>query len=160
MTPPVQRLVSQEIEDGIHDLRERWKVPGLVVSIVASPHYTHQDSASHQWWTTYIPSGVSTSRGDRVTEHTFWAGASNTKVLLATSIGMLIEEGITLPSGSKLGWDSKVYEVLDWELGDAYKEEERSLTLRDLLCRFLRCSTKYQRCNRACPHTIGLPYSE
>ena len=51
--------------------------------------------------------------------------ASNTKVLTATALGILVEEG-------KLAWDAPVIDYLPWfQMSDPYVTRE--LTIRDLL---------------------------
>lgn len=79
-----------------------------------------------------MSSGIRAVDGDKVTPDTMWSIASNSKFFVTLSVGMLIHDGVTLPSGRKLGWDTTVKEALGWKLRDKYVEEH--LRLRDMFC--------------------------
>ncbi len=62
---------------------------------------------------------------DRVDSQTLFGIASNTKVMTATALGLLVDEG-------KVAWDAPVVQYLPWfQMWDPYVTRE--LTIRDLL---------------------------
>lgn len=62
-----------------------------------------------------------------------WAIASNSKVFVALSIGLLIERNTSLSNGQLLDWDTKIVDILgdDWKLEDGYATDHLDVT--DLL---------------------------
>src|SRR5690606_11634016 len=68
---------------------------------------------------------ISTETGARVDAQTLFPIASNSKVVTATALGLLVEEG-------KVDWDAPVIRYLPWfRLSDPFVTRE--LTVRDLL---------------------------
>lgn len=52
---------------------------------------------------------------------------------MALSIGWLIHNETVLPNGEKLGYDTKIVDILpDWDLVDEYAREH--IDVLDLLC--------------------------
>lgn len=62
-----------------------------------------------------------------------WAIASNSKVFVASSIGLLIERKTKISNGAFLDWDTKIVDILgdDWVLEDPYATSHLDIT--DLL---------------------------
>lgn len=57
----------------------------------------------------------------------------NSKLFVALSIGLLIDDGTTLPNGDKLQYGTKVKDILpDWDLYDEYARDH--LDVLDILC--------------------------
>jgi len=116
------------VVQSIHDLREELDMAGFAVAVVASPTYTGDD-----WKTQIITSGQANVYGDPVTLDSLFTVASNSKFFTALSVGMLIRDGVTLPNGTPLGWNSKMKDILPgWSVQDKYAQDH--LELADLLC--------------------------
>ena len=63
-----------------------------------------------------------------------FAIASNSKLFVATSIGLLIDNGTQLLDGKVFGYDTKLKDLYeDWSLVDPYMSEH--LDVLDLLCK-------------------------
>lgn len=66
-----------------------------------------------------------------------WGIASNSKLFVALSIGLLIDRKVEIPGshGVVLSYETKVKDVLDWwELADPYAQDQ--LTILDLLSEY------------------------
>lgn len=105
--PDLDRYVEQVMGD--------FQVPGLALAVVKDGRVVLARGY-----------GVRTlGRPDRVSEHTLFGIASNTKAFTATALGILVEEG-------KIGWDTPVITYLPWfRLADPYVTSQ--ITVRDLL---------------------------
>jgi CubicO group peptidase (beta-lactamase class C family) len=112
-----------EIEKYIEKAREEWGVPGMAVAIVKDGQIFSNRGYG------YIQEGEKS----KVDEHTLFAIASNTKAFVASSLGVLQQQG-------KLDLNDKVTSYLPgFRLYDPYASSEA--TVADLLCHRLGLGT-------------------
>ncbi|MBT8272900.1 MAG: serine hydrolase [Bacteroidia bacterium] len=105
------KLLDDFIVEGI----EKWKPPGLAVTVVKDDNIIFTK--------TYGKRTVGTDK--KVDENTLFGCMSTTKAFVSAGLAMLVDEG-------KIQWDDKVIDHLpDFRLKDAYITRE--LTIRDLL---------------------------
>jgi hypothetical protein len=65
---------------------------------------------------------------------TLFVTGSNSKLFAAIAIGMLIEKGTILENGKKLGYGTKIEDILpDWQLMDQHISDH--VDVLDLLCK-------------------------
>ncbi|MEJ2207197.1 MAG: serine hydrolase [Gemmatimonadota bacterium] len=103
------------IDDYIESVREGFEVPGLSVAIVKDGQVVMAKGYGVR----------SLGQNDPVDAETLFGIASNTKVVTATSLGILVSEG-------KLEWDAPVVRYLPaFQMYDAWVT--RQITVRDLL---------------------------
>ncbi|KAF8069841.1 beta-lactamase/transpeptidase-like protein [Lyophyllum atratum] len=121
---PTEQLVAPEVEAYIHNVLSRHSSPGLAVAVVlkdpsTTTGFRHQLLSFGHAHTS--PSPVP------VTPDTLFAIASNSKLFLALSTGLLISNG-----SLNLEWTTKVASVIpEWKLMDPIASKEA--TLLDLL---------------------------
>jgi CubicO group peptidase (beta-lactamase class C family) len=110
-----QPLTSQQIDTITERTLKAFGVPGIAVAVVKDGKLVHAKGYGVR----------SLNTGARVTEHTLFGIASNTKAFTAAALGMLVDEG-------KLQWDDKVLKYIpEFQLYDPWVTKE--FTIRDLL---------------------------
>jgi CubicO group peptidase (beta-lactamase class C family) len=103
------------LDAAIESAREQWHAPGLAVAIVKDDRVVFAKG----YGTRHL------GENEPVDSHTVFTLASTSKAFVATSIGMLVDEG-------KLSWDDPVIRHLpEFKVADPYVTRE--VTLRDLL---------------------------
>lgn len=134
-------LITDETSKHIESLIQEWDSTGLAVAVVQklpSP----ANSWKPEWKIEYGSYGLAkTSTGnpsDVITPDTLFSIASNSKLFLAISVGLIISnqsiaDGFQQRTGKKLGWWTKMKDIMpeEWVLQD--KEIEQSATIQDLV---------------------------
>ncbi|KAH9038941.1 beta-lactamase/transpeptidase-like protein [Lactarius pseudohatsudake] len=137
-------VLTPDLTDIVQEIVDTHQIPGLALAIVRKN--------GHSEFGTW---GKKSEDGSRVTEDTLFNIASCSKVFVAASLGILIEEfaqgrnTTPLPTGlSTLSWQTKLADILpeDWELSDPWASEKANLI--DILShvsgmpRCIQCSNK------------------
>lgn len=100
-------LISAETNSYIDGLLTRYNSSGLAVAVVRK-----DESSPGGWATDYRSYGIATGDGKPVTPETLFAIASNSKLFLALSVGLLIKnETLAQERGVPLKWTSKAKDV-------------------------------------------------
>ncbi|KAJ6492259.1 beta-lactamase/transpeptidase-like protein [Mycena sanguinolenta] len=125
---PKQALITPEIDSFVDSQLSKWNSSGLSVAVL------RQDISSPGRWNVEFGSyGTAKVDGSPVTPDTLFAIASNSKLFLALSVGLLIKnESLAAVRGTKLRWDIKIESVLpEWGLLDQGMQSE--VTIQDML---------------------------
>ncbi|BEJ11524.1 hypothetical protein CspHIS471_0109460 [Cutaneotrichosporon sp. HIS471] len=112
-------LISHSTIKEINAVRQRWGIPGMSVAVVTSQsfHSHHHDGDGVQ----LLNFGTATNDGRPVDSDSLFCIASNSKLFTALSVLKMIDDGVTLPSGTLLTLATKVKDVLpEWGLMDEY----------------------------------------
>lgn len=126
--PSQKSLISPETELYIDTLLGRWNSSGLSVAVV------HQDTTnSNGWHYEFGGYGVARADGSPVTLDTVFAIASNSKLFLALSVGLLIaNETLAKERGESITWSTKARHLIpEWELME--KDMDRGVSIQDML---------------------------
>ncbi|KAH6885585.1 beta-lactamase/transpeptidase-like protein [Coprinopsis sp. MPI-PUGE-AT-0042] len=138
-------LITERTSKYIESLIEEWNSTGLAVAVVQKLPPT-VNSSIPTWKIEYgsyglartSPSNDNATRTDIVTPDTLFSIASNSKLFLSISVGLLISnqtlaESFQNRTGKKLGWWTKLKDLMpeEWVLED--KDIERGATIQDLL---------------------------
>ncbi|KAJ7461119.1 beta-lactamase/transpeptidase-like protein [Mycena latifolia] len=121
-------LITPEIDQFVSAQLSLWNSSGLSVAVV------RQDtSAPGKWDIEYGSYGTAQADGSPVTPDTVFAIASNSKLFLSTSVGLLIKnESLAAARGEKLRWDTKIRTVIpEWGLMD--EDMQNAVTIQDML---------------------------
>ncbi|KAJ7615898.1 beta-lactamase/transpeptidase-like protein [Roridomyces roridus] len=120
ITPVIDEFVTSELA--------RWNSSGLSVAVI------RQDtSAPGKWDIEFGSYGTAKGDGSPVTPDTLFAIASNSKLFLAASVGLLIKNAsLAGDRGAALRWDTKIAKVLpEWSLMD--QEMQDGVMIQDML---------------------------
>ncbi|KAJ7651365.1 beta-lactamase/transpeptidase-like protein [Roridomyces roridus] len=120
ITPAIDEFVTSELT--------RWNSSGLSVAVI------RQDSSTPGKWDIEFGSyGTAKADGSPVTPDTLFAIASNSKLFLAASVGLLIKNtSLADDRGAALRWDTKISEVLpEWGLMD--EGMQNGVMIQDML---------------------------
>lgn len=110
-----QPLTSSAIDDLASRSMKAFNVPGIAVCVIKEGKIVHSKGYGVRSLRSKLP----------VDEHTLFGIASNSKVFLAATLGILADEG-------KLSWDDKVRKYIpEFTLYDPYVSAD--FTIRDLL---------------------------
>lgn len=125
VAPP---LISSRTEEYVRTLLEKWNVSGLSVAVVRK-----DEKAPNGWRHEFGAYGIADARGSPMTPDSMFAIASNSKLFLAISVGLLISnETLAKERGSAIRWSTKVKDLIpEWGLMD--DEMSRGVTLQDML---------------------------
>ncbi|KAJ6625232.1 beta-lactamase/transpeptidase-like protein [Mycena sp. CBHHK59/15] len=122
-------LITPKIDDYITSLLAQWNSSGLAVAVV------RQDISGRPgtWDIEFGSYGTAQADGSPVTPDTLFAIASNSKLFLSVSVGLLINNAsLAHQRGQKLGWDTKIKTVLpEWGLMD--QDMQNGVTIQDML---------------------------
>jgi len=124
-------LISDETDSYIDSLMTRYNSSGLSVAVV------RKDEAEPSGWATeYRSYGIATGDGQPTTADTLFAIASNSKLFLSLSVGLLIKnESLAQERGVPLKWTSKAKDVFAgtdlWGMMD--EEMTMGINLQDML---------------------------
>jgi CubicO group peptidase (beta-lactamase class C family) len=132
---PIQRpqsskggLITSEIDSFVNSQLSIWNSSGLSVAVL------RQDTSSPGKWDIEFGSyGTAQADGSPVTPDTLFAIASNSKLFLSISVGLLIKnESLAAARGEKLRWDTKIKDVIpEWGLMD--DEMQNGVMIQDIL---------------------------
>ena len=117
MAAKQRRVVTRlkGFDDAVRSTMERWKVPGLAITIVKDGEVVLQEGFGQRDVDRNLP----------VTPQTLFALGSGTKAFTTMALGLLVEDG-------KLDWDTPVRTYLpDFKLSDPFATER--MTARDLV---------------------------
>jgi CubicO group peptidase (beta-lactamase class C family) len=129
---PLQRpkggLITSEIDSFVNSQLSLWNSSGLAVAVL------RQDTSSPGTWDIEFGSyGTAQEDGSPVTPDTLFAIASNSKLFLSISVGLLIKnDSLAAARGEKLRWDTKIKDVIpEWGLMD--DEMQNGVMIQDML---------------------------
>ncbi|PPQ91367.1 hypothetical protein CVT25_004134 [Psilocybe cyanescens] len=123
-----KRLISDTTEQYIQTLLSKWNSAGLSVAVV------RKDETSPTGWQHEFGSyGIAHADGSPVTPDSVFAIASNSKLFLAISVGLLISnKTLAKERGQEINWTTKARDLIpEWGLMD--EEMDRGVTLQDML---------------------------
>ncbi|KAJ7209185.1 beta-lactamase/transpeptidase-like protein [Mycena pura] len=121
-------LITPEIDAFLSTELTRWNLAGLAVAVV------RQDTSTPGAWDIEFGSyGTAQEDGSPVTPDTLFAVASNSKLFLSMSVGLLIKnDSLAAARGEPLRWDTKIKTVLpEWGLMD--ESMQNGVTIQDML---------------------------
>ncbi|KAJ6587916.1 beta-lactamase/transpeptidase-like protein [Mycena capillaripes] len=121
-------FITPEIDTFIDSQLSLWNSSGLAVAVV------RQDTSTAGTWNIEFGSyGTAKADGSPVTPDTLFAIASNSKLFLSISVGLLIKnESLAAARGEKLRWDTKIKNVIpEWGLMD--EDMQNGVTIQDAL---------------------------
>ncbi|WVF66951.1 hypothetical protein IAT40_001694 [Kwoniella sp. CBS 6097] len=145
-------ILSHETHQWLNSFRDRLDIPGLAVVVVTAPHFKQSNRSQPgldgsgsledgQWKSEIFTSGVADLEDRPLTSKSLFSIASNTKLLTALSLGILIDRETPIPTnlsstasshGDVLSWNTKPQDILPgWGLADRAAGEEA--TLKDVL---------------------------
>lgn len=120
-------LILPETHEWISSLLHRRNSSGLSVAVVRK-----DDHLPTGWEIDFGSYGIATADGQHVTPDTMFAIASNSKLFLSLSVGLIMANESL---GKKLDWNSKATEVFKgtnlWGLMD--EDLERGINVQDML---------------------------
>ncbi|KAJ7704705.1 beta-lactamase/transpeptidase-like protein [Mycena metata] len=121
-------FITPEIDSFVDSQLSLWNSSGLAVAVV------RQDTNIPGTWNVEFGSyGTAQADGSPVTPDTVFAIASNSKLFLSLSVGLLIKnESLAAARGEQLRWDTKIKNVLpEWALMD--EEMQNGVMIQDML---------------------------
>lgn len=124
-----EKLITSETDTYIRSLLERWNSTGLSVAIVRK-----DPAAPNGWYHEFASYGLANTQGDPVTPETMFAIASNSKLFLSISVGLLIDNSTLCEErGKDLKWTTKAKEVYGdlWGLWD--EEMSGRVNIQDIV---------------------------
>ncbi|CAA7271165.1 unnamed protein product [Cyclocybe aegerita] len=121
-------LISPRIHKYTRRLLTKWNSSGLSLAVVRK-----DDSLPSGWRHEFGSYGIAKGDGSLVTPDSVFAIASNSKLFLSLSVGLLItNETLAKERGQGLSWTTKIRDLLpEWALLDEVASRES--TLQDLL---------------------------
>ncbi|KAJ7155755.1 beta-lactamase/transpeptidase-like protein [Mycena filopes] len=121
-------FITPEIDTFVNAQLALWNSSGLAVAVV------RQDTSTPGTWDIEFGSyGTAQADGSPVSPDTMFAIASNSKLFLSLSVGLLIKnESLAAARGENLRWDTKIKTLLpEWGLMD--EEMENGVMIQDML---------------------------
>ena len=124
----VKPLISQRTEEYIQTLLSKWNSSGLSVAVVRKD----EDSPTG-WRHEFGAYGIAKGDGSSMSPDSVFAIASNSKLFLAFSVGLLISnKTLSEQRGKEIRWSTKIRELIpQWGLME--EEMDRGVTLQDML---------------------------
>ncbi|KAK7442199.1 hypothetical protein VKT23_016171 [Stygiomarasmius scandens] len=121
-------FITSEIDIFVNDLLKEYDSPGLSVAVVRK-----NASSPNGWLTEFGSYGVARGDGSPVTPDSLFAIASNSKLFLSLSVGLLISnETLAKERGKTISWLTKAKDLIpEWELMD--EDMERIVNIQDML---------------------------
>lgn len=133
-------LISDETAGYIGQRIEEWNSTGVAVAVVRRDE-TVADPAHPGWRIEYGSYGLASNNATAstsVTPDSLFAVASNSKLFLALSVGLLVynktlADDFKTEHGVELGWSTRMRDLLgeDWEMWD--EDATKGATIADLL---------------------------
>ncbi|KAJ7754376.1 beta-lactamase/transpeptidase-like protein [Mycena maculata] len=121
-------LITPEVDTFVNSQLFQWNSSGLSVAVVR-----RDTSVPGAWNVEFGSYGTAQADGSPVTPDTLFAIASNSKLFLSMSVGLLIKnESLAEARGEKLRWDTKIKDVLpEWGLMD--EDIQNGVMIQDML---------------------------
>ncbi|PPQ81653.1 hypothetical protein CVT24_002831 [Panaeolus cyanescens] len=126
--PPSAPLISEDTKGYIETIIKRWNSTGLALAVVR-----RDETAPGGWRHEFGSFGIARADGTPITPDSVFGIASNSKLFLSISVGLLISNtSLAEERGKKINWSTKVAELIpEWELLD--HDASRAVTLQDML---------------------------
>ncbi|KAF9524480.1 beta-lactamase/transpeptidase-like protein [Crepidotus variabilis] len=127
-TAAEEYLITSETKIYAEGLLKRWNSPGLSLAAVRRDY-----SQASGWRHEFASFGIGRADGSPVTPDSVFAIASNSKLFLAVSVGLLIHNAtLNDCNGKRLTWRTKMQDLMpEWGLMDM--DAEHGATIQDLL---------------------------
>ncbi|KAJ3885239.1 beta-lactamase/transpeptidase-like protein [Lentinula edodes] len=121
-------FITPEINSFIESILEEYNSPGLALAVVRC-----NETYPTGWLMEFGSYGTAKADGSPVTPDSLFAIASNSKLFLSLSVGLLIEnQTLAGQTGRELSWSSRAIDVIpQWGLMD--KDMERIVNIQDML---------------------------
>ncbi|GAV99348.1 beta-lactamase transpeptidase-like protein [Lentinula edodes] len=121
-------FITPEINNFIEGILEEYNSPGLSLALVR-----RNETSSTGWLMEFGSYGTAKADGSPVTPDSLFAIASNSKLFLSLSVGLLIEnQTLADQTGRELSWSSRAIDVIpQWGLMD--EDMERIVNIQDML---------------------------
>ena len=121
-------LISGNTDEYIKTLLEKWGSSGLSVAVVR-----RDESAPNGWRHEFGSYGIAHADGSPMTPDSVFCIASNSKLFLAMSVGLLISnKSLAEERGEEIKWSTKIRDLIpEWGLMD--EEMDRGVSLQDML---------------------------
>jgi len=121
-------LISKHMESYIQSLLTKWNSSGLSVAVVRK-----DDTSPTGWRHEFGGYGIARAEGSPVTPDSVFAIASNSKLFLAISVGLLVSnKTLAEERGAEIKWSTKIRDLIpEWKLMD--EDMDRGVTLQDML---------------------------
>ena len=125
---PTGVLISGNTDQYVKTLLEKWGSSGLSVAAVRK-----DDSAPNGWRHEFGSYGIAQADGSPMTPDSVFGIASNSKLFLAMSVGLLISnKTLAEERGKEIKWSTKIRDLIpEWGLMD--EEMDRGVSLQDML---------------------------
>ncbi|KAF9057542.1 beta-lactamase/transpeptidase-like protein [Panaeolus papilionaceus] len=126
--PKSAPLISQDTKDYVDTIIKRWNSTGLALAVVR-----RDDDAPGGWRHEFGSFGIARGDGTPMTPDTVFGIASNSKLFLAISVGLLISnKTLAEERGKEIKWSTRIAELIpEWGLLD--HDMSRSVTIQDML---------------------------
>ncbi|KAJ3516168.1 hypothetical protein NLJ89_g1292 [Agrocybe chaxingu] len=121
-------LISPATEEYANGLLKKWSSSGLAVAVVRK-----DDTEPSGWRHEFGSYGIAKGDGSPITPDSVFAIASNSKLFLAFSVGLLISnKTLARERGQDIKWSTKIRDLVpEWGLMD--DDMDRGVTLQDML---------------------------
>ena len=121
-------LISGNTDKYVKTLLEKWGSSGLSIAVVRK-----DESAPNGWRHEFGSYGIVHADGSPMTPDSVFAIASNSKLFLAMSVGLLISnKTLAEERGEEIKWSTKIRDLIpEWGLMD--EEMDRGVSLQDML---------------------------
>ena len=121
-------LISGSTDQYVKTLLEKWGSSGLSVAVVRK-----DESAPNGWRHDFGSYGIAHADGSPMTPDSVFAIASNSKLFLAMSVGLLVSnKTLAEERGEDIKWSTKIRDLIpEWGLMD--EEMDRGVSLQDML---------------------------
>ncbi|KAF8626617.1 hypothetical protein AX15_004784 [Amanita polypyramis BW_CC] len=126
--PSERTLISPKTDAFVNSLLASWNSSGLAIAVVR-----RDDTVPGGWRREFASYGVATADDTPVTPDTLFAIASNSKLFLSLSVGLLISnETLARQRGQELHWNTKVKDLFpEWRIMD--QDIDRKTNIQDML---------------------------
>lgn len=121
-------LISERTEKYIQTLLTKWNSSGLSVAVVRQ-----DENSPTGWHHEFGAYGVAKADNSPMTPDSVFAIASNSKLVLAFSVGLLISnKTLAAERGKEIKWSTKIRDlIMEWGLMD--EDMDRGVTIQDML---------------------------
>jgi len=123
-----QSLISDSTSKYVQGLIKQWNSTGISMAVV------RRDATQENGWRIEFDShGIAREDGTLITPDTIFGIASNSKLFLSLSVGLLISnETLAQQRGRSIQWATKIRDLIpEWALLD--EDMGRSVTIQDML---------------------------
>jgi CubicO group peptidase (beta-lactamase class C family) len=126
--PHSRVLITPKIDEFANGLLTKWNSSGLAVAVVR-----RDATAPGGWRHEFSSYGKARSDGTPVTSDTLFAIASNSKLFLSLSVGLLISnDTLAKERGAELEWRTKARSVIpEWKLLE--EDMDQGVSFQDML---------------------------